>query len=310
MRSVPKTLACLACFVAGLCTAQTRRLPHEWAATIKAIDDTGKAVPGAETWVSYSLPGLADQSKNWDKIAGFTDTNGIFKAFHEDQSVSLGFHARKEGYYPAGAQHFLGFSADDNAANWNPDYTLLLNRIVKPIPMYAKRVMEQPPRKDTGVGYDLEAGDWVEPYGRGQRADIIFTSHFDKRADNDWDYKLMVSFPNAGDGIQPFETPPLDNAGHPFRYSAPESGYAPQWTKTQNQRPETPAQYGIDDTLKFFFRVRSVLDEKGNVRIANYGKIYGDFMKFRYYLNPVPNNRNVEFDPKHNLLPGGDVSEP
>jgi hypothetical protein len=74
--------------------------------------------------------------------------------------------------------------------------------------------------------------------------------------------------------------------------------------KTQSQRPSEPAKYGIDENLGFFFRVRTVLDEHGNVKNARYGKIYGDFMDFGYFLNPEPNSRNVEFDPKHNL-PGG-----
>ena len=52
----------------------------------------------------------------------------------------------------------------------------------------------------------------------------------------------------------------------------------------------------------YFFRVRTVLDENGKVKSALYGKIYGDFMHFSYYLNPTPNDRNVEFDPKQNLL--------
>jgi hypothetical protein len=47
-----------------------------------------------------------------------------------------------------------------------------------------------------------------------------------------------------------------------------------------------------------------VLDSNGNAKSALYGKIYGDtmMMNFHYYLNPTPNDRNVEFDPKQNLL--------
>jgi hypothetical protein len=45
-----------------------------------------------------------------------------------------------------------------------------------------------------------------------------------------------------------------------------------------------------------------VLDENGNIKSALYGKIYGGFENFQYYLNPTPNDRNVEFDPDHNLL--------
>ena len=32
-------------------------------------------------------------------------------------------------------------------------------------------------------------------------------------------------------------------------------------------------------------------------------------MEFSYYLNPTPNDRNVEFDPKQNLLGGLKVGE-
>jgi hypothetical protein len=65
-----------------------------------------------------------------------------------------------------------------------------------------------------------------------------------------------------------------------------------------------PPKYDRDQKRNYFFRIRTVLDEEGNVKSACYGKIYGDFMDFRYYLNPTPNSRNVEFDPKRNLLQG------
>jgi hypothetical protein len=62
------------------------------------------------------------------------------------------------------------------------------------------------------------------------------------------------------------------------------------------------------------FRVRTKLDKNGNIVNAHSGKIYGDFMQFSYYLNPKPNDRNIEFDPKHNLMTnlgfGEGVSQP
>ncbi|MGH7991175.1 MAG: hypothetical protein ACREDS_13420 [Limisphaerales bacterium] len=59
--------------------------------------------------------------------------------------------------------------------------------------------------------------------------------------------------------------------------------------------------------------MRTVLDENGRVKSAFYGKIYGDFtldpinskttlILFTYYLNPTPNDRNVESDPSRNLF--------
>jgi hypothetical protein len=59
-----------------------------------------------------------------------------------------------------------------------------------------------------------------------------------------------------------------------------------------------------DPNRNFYFRVRTALDHQGNVVSAQYGKIYGDLAQFRYYLNPTPNDRNIEFDPKQNLVGG------
>ena len=61
-------------------------------------------------------------------------------------------------------------------------------------------------------------------------------------------------------------------------------------------------------------RIRTELDDEGNIKNAHYGKIYGDFrlcesrekvvdIDFLYYLNPTPNDRNLEWDRKHNLCP-------
>ena len=59
-----------------------------------------------------------------------------------------------------------------------------------------------------------------------------------------------------------------------------------------------------------------MLDDKGRVKSALYGKMHGDIrlyagtkapkagMGFTYYLNPTPNDRNVEFDPSRNLFAG------
>lgn len=51
-------------------------------------------------------------------------------------------------------------------------------------------------------------------------------------------------------------------------------------------------------------RVRTKVNDRGDIVSAHYGKIYGDFMQFKYYLNPTINDRNVEFDPKQNLIEG------
>ncbi len=73
-------------------------------------------------------------------------------------------------------------------------------------------------------------------------------------------------------------------------------------------------------------RTRQKLDEGGELREALYGKFHGAItvrgiarpelptLTFIYYLNPTPNDRNMEFDPKRNLFTdlkvGEQVQEP
>ncbi len=73
---------------------------------------------------------------------------------------------------------------------------------------------------------------------------------------------------------------------------APKDGYQSTSSQTQTTNPKR----------NFYFRVHTKLDENGNVVSACYGKIYGDLAQFTYYYNPTLNDRNIEFDPKQNLI--------
>jgi hypothetical protein len=294
----------LATGVACHINAQLRPIPHEWRATLKVVDDTGQPVAGAKTWVSFYIA-PSDEPKSSDLITGLTDANGLFIAEHIDRSVYLGFHAEKTGYYPISIEYNLGFEDNANAANWNPMQTLVLDRVLNPIPMYAKRVNENPPILNQPVGYDLMVSDWIAPYGKGINTDIIFTKVAYRKSGADYEYKVTVDFKNAGDGIQTYTIPESEKgSGLQSPHEAPIDGYQSQLIKDRSAHPGEPTKSNYDENVKYFFRVRTVLDENGNVVSAHYGKIYGDFMQFTYYLNPTPNSRNIEFDTKHNLLVG------
>jgi hypothetical protein len=64
----------------------------------------------------------------------------------------------------------------------------------------------------------------------------------------------------------------------------------------------SPVEGNMDARRNYYLRIRSKRDEDGNVILGYYGKIYGEFPEVTYYLNPTPNDRNVEFDMKNNLL--------
>ncbi len=56
----------------------------------------------------------------------------------------------------------------------------------------------------------------------------------------------------------------------------------------------------------YFFRLRTVVDEKGEIVSCHYAKAYGDIPDLKIYFNPTPNDPNLEFDPKRNLFQGLD----
>ena len=275
--------------------AQLEPPKYDWNVTLKVVDETGRPVEGVKTKVFYLLT---------NEIAGLTDTNGIFKASHLDGSENLGFLADKKGYYSFRIMYHLGRTY--KPAKWNSTQTVVLKRIIKPIPMYAKSVNYGMPVFDKPVGYDLTMGDWVDPYGKGINTDMIFTAHREKRAVDDTDYKLIVSFPKQGDGIQEFDTPSyyLHDRGSELLSSeeAPTNRYQPNWIQTKTRRPGKPMESNWNEYRNYYFRVRTKVDDRGNIVSAHYGKIYGDFMNFAYYFNPTPSDRNVEFDPKQNLM--------
>jgi hypothetical protein len=288
-------LAILACNCA---IAQSNLANHTWKITLKIIDEQGNPLPATKAGVGFFT------NSQPTSIDGVTDTNGLFSV---SQTVGpsaggylFGLSAEKDGCYATRS----GFNLMEyDAVKWNPTITLVLKRVGKPIAMYAKSVNLGMPVFDKPAGFDFMAGDWVSPYGKGKTKDIIFSAHLDQRAENDADYTLTVSFPKNGDGIQEFIVPEAEKgSGLRSPHEAPVAGYLTQWVQTRSRKPGQSETGNLDANRNFIFRVRTVKDHAGNIVSAQYGKIYGDFLQFRYYLNPTPNDRNIEFDPKQNLI--------
>jgi len=280
--------------------AQSNWSNYTWKISLKIIDEEGLSLSAVKVGVGFytnSQPASID---------GITDSNGLFTA---SQSVEpsaagylLGFSAEKEGYYTTRSGLKL---AEYDSFKWNPTVTMMLKKNGKPIAMYARSVNENPPVLGQSISYDLMMGDWVCEGHKGVNSDIIFQKWAYRKSGTDYEYKVRVTFPKSGDGIQIYTIPDLE-MGSDFRspHDAPSDGYQPEIDKERSAHPGQPTKNDDDPNRIYLFRVRTVLDHEGRVVSAHYGKIYGDFMQFRYYLNPTPNDRNIEFDPKHNLLGG------
>lgn len=269
---------------------------NSWTATVKVIGEDGNPIVGADVSAQYTIQTpLGSSLRTYDEVKGITDNKGIFIASHTDSSFDLGIVASKAGYYATHIGHQFYFSGQFDkkavAASRTPSFTLMLKKIEKPIAMYSKQIDSITfPLYNKAMGYDLMVGDWVAPYGEGVHTDILFTEN---HPTPDSDYTFTVSFPNPGDGIQRFSRDQnLGVSDLQSLHDAPIDGYQARYEQTKM----------ADPNRIFYFRVRTILDHQGHIVSARYGKIYGDFMQFRFYLNPTPNSRNVEFDPKQNLL--------
>jgi hypothetical protein len=256
-------------------------------------------------------------------VTGITDNDGMVTLSMPSLDGKFGYGATKSGYYrSSGDSYQCKITKNNKWQPWNPTIDLVLKPIINPTPMYARRIGQLPealsvPVLDAPVGFDLMAADWVTPYGKGSVGDLIFTvteSVPFTGVNQPFDVTATVSFSNTGDGIQSVRAP--INKGSDLRLPryAPQDGYQTILMK-ETKRPAIgqPIDSGTREDQNYFFRVRTVVDENGKIKSALYGKIIGDIVvdpfhtktaliQFSYCLNPNPNDRNMEFDPKKDLF--------
>ena len=273
--------------------------------TIKTIDEEGKSVVGMPVSVTFYAGA---------KNKGVTDTNGLFSLEGDAESGEAWYGTRKESYYESMGGYQFSKPIDGRWQPWNPVITSVVRRIVNPIPMYAKRVETIIPSTNQYCGFDLEIGDWIVPYGKGTTCDLNFYLARRMTSSEDYEGTLILTFTNGLEGIEEIQGAVKESAFRSPRF-APESGYQTNYVVCHGKDPKK-GYYGalVGDVKKsHFFRIRSILDERGNLKEALYGKTVGEIeiggvaaaqvrLMFTYYLNPTPNDRNMEFDPKRNLM--------
>lgn len=293
--------------------------------TVRVTDEDGGVITNAEVhagFVESIKPGWGWGGGKEIQWQGRTDTNGLCVVTSTCEGEA-GIAAGKDGYYWSSGYQVQFTNLVGTAVKkwqpWNPIVDVVLKKIGNPIPMYARWVRDATiPKEGASVGFDLQNGDWVAPYGKGEVVDIVFRldrapsrvvpgRYGDTRL---FDDRLTISFPNEDDGIQSVLLPHRGGRSNlRLPATAPENGYASNLVKRVAQEHDKPTSPNIEEDANYFFRVRTKKDDKGNLVSALYGKIHGDFsgfdygkLTFTYYLNPESNDRNVEFDPTKNLF--------
>lgn len=171
-----------------------------------------------------------------------------------------------------------------------------------------------PKNVEQPIGFDLLERDWVDPHGKGKRADCMVS--FDRQdPDAEGHFPLgnmSLTFPNPIDGILPVFSAAEGGSVLWSHREAPDGKYEKSF-----QFSSHPQDDGIHPSLEFskrtwVIRVRSVTDDEGNLVSALYGKIqgapeviffsHGPAFRMTYYLNGNPNERGLEWDQKNNLF--------
>jgi len=283
--------------------------------TLHVIDEDGNNLSNVDANITFLNPihktGTWGSSDTFSR-SGKTDSNGLF-LIEQRAGFQIHYAASGANCYKTTGRFDFKTEKDGQYQPWNPVFTVLLKKIIHPIPMYARRLQTEVPMLDQPVGFDLMEGDWVAPYGKGKQDDFIFA--LKRRFVNRRDYEAIVTltFSNRADGLHAVKTQTEYGSELRLPRIAPESGYVFETTTSVGAGAGKPAHEDARPDRSYLFRVRTVLDENNRPTSGLYGKIDGDIrldsinsktciLLFTYYLNPTPNDRNVEFDPKRNLF--------
>jgi hypothetical protein len=313
------------CGISALLPASCRAEQPVARVKARVVDDQGKPVKGAVVGLG-TLLGLAGGTGNpgdfpgTRNVRGSTDENGTVVLECASPSGRYGMSVKETTGYYRDQGIDVNFTSARNGRwlPWETERKFTLKRILKPIPMRARTMgdtgrMELPELGKT-YGYDLEACDWLPPLGRGKRADLCFELSGTYEDAENCNLHLTITTPGKGNGLVEFLTPKR-NAGSRLLsgHKAPEDGYTNRIVRNYRETDGNLEANPYDPARNYYFRVRTKFDEKGEIVSAHYGKIYGDFRWgsarsapaslhwLANYYNPVPNDRNVEFDPKRNL---------
>jgi hypothetical protein len=277
--------------------------------TAKVLDENGSVLKGADVHISFEIAKKGGWGTENFGVKGTSDSEGFFTG-EAKASSRIGITVRKDGYYFS--RQLYEFTSKSTLLNrwepWNPTIEVVLKKKRNPVGMYMGGGIIQVPRFDEPVGYDLEKGDWVAPYGKGMTSDFVVTFHTVSRAYTDYECNFTLGFSNYGDGIQEYFFDDTDQSYFKWPFMAPESGYASQVYKEKSDNPKDNFRTNEKKNVRYIYRVRTKKDANGNIVKAMYGKISQEFefgpngtILFHYYFNP-DGTRNLEEDPKNNLF--------
>ena len=319
----PSQIVAIALTAITLATSCVHVLARSARVTVHICDEGGRAVTGANTRVLFSVDEGIGAAPNYRQKEGLSSADGTFVAAERcDSTVSVS--VEKGGYYRSEITR-VSVNVSDGSGGWvrtNPVIRMVLIPVEEPTPMYARKIQGlRIPVLGQALGFDFIAADWVQPHGSGTTSDALFTVDRNSPADvKNFRAKVRIEFPGEGNGvIRIVEQEIRSWSALRLPRSAPEVGYANSLALYHERQTGVGYSSNIRRDLGYFMKLRTkrVGDE---LRDSLFGKIDGDFdidvvnsetadLYFTYYVNPTPNDRNLEFDPNRNLFKNLDWNE-
>lgn len=281
----------------GLLTLLTGACTPDIDLKLQVVDADGTPVAGAFVH-GYFYQEQVVQGRSDGDYTGTTDADGrVTLSGEEDIYVKV--KVTKDGYYDS----YRKIVVRPIVFNEDETQMMLLKTKRNPVPLHAKHVLLVRDDLQDGqpYGYDLFAGDFVAPHGKGVVSDFVLTYTRQVTDTFNYSWTLDISFSGEEDGLIPVNFETTDSA-LVSDYEAPAEGYVNQWTLHQSRAGVfDPPKGNIDKWRSYYFRVRSFVDPEGNAA-GHYGKMYGEFPAGVYYVNPTLGDRNVEWAVRRNLL--------
>lgn len=277
---------------------------------LKVTDEEGVPVAHANV---HALMGMNHRMKSYD-IDGVTDTNGVFIIDGKTTGNEIEISVSKTDHYVS--QRKLCFISmgheykviDGKWQPWGMRISLVLRKIRKQANLlfFTSPCLEIP-FTNKWIGVDLKCNDLVEPYGRGIVSDVVAKLDWDGRSLGDSNYcTVELAFPNPLDGG--YFSSVVDESQFKYVCCAETNRidvrkFKISWERYKDYRHLSNPQTRVASEL--VVRVRTRVDEKGNVLSAHYGSIVCIYVsprwcgnptiRFVHAFNPDSNNTNLEY---------------
>ena len=311
---------------------------HTLRITARILTEDGKPLENAD--VHVAIENFNDFKDNSNDIRGKTDKDGKFSAegVGRPQATIIASHV---GYYWSRKDYGDWENIEETRKTgkyipWDPVIELTLKKIGKPIPMIVRLKSsahkKTTPTPGTEVGYDLFEDDWIAPHGKGKTPDLLMTLALQTGDEKNNKVTGEIKFENPDDGLIPIMELVHPESHLKYPPLAGENGYDLKVVHLVGPVVSTRDNAAVKEPVGYMFRIRTQKDKAtGKIISANYGKIIAATgrtenvnpfvlsysrknnkriivpgIQFSCYLNPTPNDRNIEYDQHNNLAPEAD----